>query len=76
MGNVGLGDGEWIRAPRVSAEFSIPVGTLRQWTSQRRIPFTRIGRAVYYHRETLRRFFEAHSVPVNECIGPDGRRPS
>jgi excisionase family DNA binding protein len=43
----------WMPPEEAAAYLSIALGTLRNWTSARFIPFARRGRVVRYHREAL-----------------------
>ena len=43
----------WMTPEQAAEYLGIAVGTLRNWTSARYIPFARRGRVVRYHREQL-----------------------
>ncbi len=43
----------WMTADQAAAYLGIAVGTLRNWTSAKFVPFSRRGRIVRYHREQL-----------------------
>ena len=45
---------EWLTIKEASEYLRIPVGTLRNWTSNGRIPYRKIGRCVRYKRSELR----------------------
>ena len=64
---------EWIRADVVSAIFSTPTGTVRQWVHSGRIPHKKVGRACYFHLPTLREWY-AQGGPPPQTFAPDGRR--
>jgi len=50
--------------PEDAAEYlGIAIGTLRNWTSARYIPFARRGRVVRYHREQLDKWLSKDSCP-------------
>lgn len=48
-----------MRAAEAAAYLRISLGTLRNLTSQRRVPFSRRGRIVRYHRARLDRWLDA-----------------
>ncbi|MCC7421626.1 MAG: helix-turn-helix domain-containing protein [Planctomycetaceae bacterium] len=50
------GGSPWINAVQAAAYLGIALGTLRNWTSARYVPFVRRGRVVRYHRERLDRW--------------------
>jgi excisionase family DNA binding protein len=43
----------WMTPEQTAIYLSIAIGTLRNWTSQRYIPFARRGRVVRYHRREV-----------------------
>lgn len=43
----------WLTAKQAATYLNISVGTLRNWTSARFVPFSRRGRVVRYHRDKL-----------------------
>lgn len=43
----------WMNPEQTAQYLSVAIGTLRNWTSQRYIPFARRGRVVRYHRAEL-----------------------
>ena len=47
-----------------AAYLGIATETLRKWTTQRRITFTKLGRLNRYRRSDLDAYIEAHRVPV------------
>lgn len=54
---------EWMK-PAAAAEYlSISLGTLRNWTSARYVPFAKRGRVVRYHREQLDAWLSRKSCP-------------
>lgn len=54
----------WLTVLEVAAYLSVSAGTVRNWVSQRRIPFARRGRVVRFHREKIDRWLSA-----GECAG-------
>lgn len=49
---------------QAAAYMGLSVHTLRQWVSQRRIPFVKLGRAVRFNPADLAAFITAHTRPV------------
>lgn len=43
----------WLTPAQAAEYLGIALGTLRNWTSARYVPFVRRGRVVRYHREKL-----------------------
>lgn len=43
----------WMTAQQAADYLGISVGTLRNWTSAKFIPFSRRGRVVRYHRDMI-----------------------
>jgi excisionase family DNA binding protein len=43
----------WMTPEETATYLGIALGTLRNWTSARFIPFSKRGRVVRYHRETI-----------------------
>ena len=43
----------WLTAVEAAEYLGVALGTLRNWTSARYVPFCRRGRTVRYHRERL-----------------------
>lgn len=50
---------EWLKSVDAAAYLGIAVGTLRNLTSQRRVPFGRRGRIVRYERAALDEWLRA-----------------
>jgi len=46
----------WLTPAAAAARLGIAIGTIRNWTSQRFIPFSKKGRIVRYHRDELDRW--------------------
>ncbi|MCE9548357.1 MAG: helix-turn-helix domain-containing protein [Planctomycetia bacterium] len=53
----------WMRPQEAASYLGIALGTLRNLTSARVIPFARRGRIVRYHREALDRWLMRRSCP-------------
>ena len=51
----------WLTPEDAAAYLSVALGTLRNWTSARYVPFARRGRVVRYHRDALDRWLEKGS---------------
>ncbi len=54
----------WLTIGEVATYLSVSVGTIRNWVSQRYIPFARRGRVVRFHRDKIDRWLE-----VGGCKG-------
>ncbi len=46
--------GEWLTAQEAAEYFRIPIGTIRNWTSNGKLPHYKIGRCVRYKKDELR----------------------
>jgi excisionase family DNA binding protein len=57
-----------MRDETAAAYLSGSVGTLRNWTSARYVPFARRGRVVRYHRDSLDRWLAKGSCPGRTTI--------
>lgn len=53
----------WMGPSEAAAYLSIAIGTLRNWTSARYVPFSRRGRIVRYHRKKLDAWLASGSCP-------------
>lgn len=53
----------WMKPAPAADYLSISLGTLRNWTSARYVPFARRGRVVRYHREQLDAWLSLKSCP-------------
>ena len=51
----------WLTTSQVASYLSVSVGTVRNWVSQRYIPFARRGRVVRFHRERIDKWLAAGS---------------
>jgi excisionase family DNA binding protein len=47
------GQTPWLSPEQAAIYLGVAIGTLRNWTSQRYVPFARRGRVVRYHRAEL-----------------------
>ena len=54
----------WMTPQEAAAYFNISLGTLRNWTSARFVPFCKRGRVVRYHRDTIDKW-----LARGECAG-------
>jgi excisionase family DNA binding protein len=61
-------DTPWLRPRSAALYLGVSVGTLRNWTSARYVPFARRGRVVRYHREALDRWLSKGSCPGRTTI--------
>jgi excisionase family DNA binding protein len=46
----------WMGPQETASYLGVAVGTVRNWTSARFIPFSKRGRVVRYHRDTIDRW--------------------
>lgn len=61
-------------APEEAAQYlGIALGTLRNWTSARFIPFAKKGRVVRYHRDTIDKWLTKGACPGRPSLA-DVRR--
>jgi len=59
--------------PEVTAGYlGVSLGTLRNWTSARYIPFAKRGRVVRYHRDAIDRWLSRGSCPGRTTIADSG----
>ena len=65
--------GDIVRINGAVEETGHPPGTIRQLCHQKRIPFIKRGRAVFFSRRALRAWLASFEVPVRAEIGPSGR---
>lgn len=61
----------WMTASEAATYLGVALGTLRNWTSARYVPFARRGRVVRYHREKLDAW-----LSTGECRGRKSLTPS
>jgi excisionase family DNA binding protein len=61
----------WMRPEEAAGYLGIALGTLRNWTSARYVPFARRGRVVRYHRDVLDRWLARGSCPGRMTIADD-----
>jgi excisionase family DNA binding protein len=52
--------------PTAAAVLNVSVHTLRKWVRERRIPVTRLGRAVRFDPRALERFVERNTLEALE----------
>ena len=60
----------WMTPQEAAAYLRIALGTLRNWTSARFIPFAKRGRVVRYHRESIDRWLAKGSCAGRSTL-PD-----
>ncbi len=54
-------DTPWMTIHQVALYLSVSPGTVRNWVSQRRVPFARRGRVVRFHRNRIDRWLDSAS---------------
>ena len=60
----------WLTPAQAAAYLSIALGTLRNWTSARFVPFSRRGRVVRYHRSSLDAWLMRRANPGRATFMP------
>ena len=62
----------WLTIQELSQYLSVSVGTVRNWVSQRYIPFARRGRVVRFHREKIDQWLMSGACRgrLNHANGP------
>jgi excisionase family DNA binding protein len=60
--DVGSGS-PWMSPAAAAGYLGIAIGTLRNWTSARYVPFARRGRVVRYHRDALDSWLRSGACP-------------
>jgi excisionase family DNA binding protein len=58
----------WLRPAEAAEYLGVALGTLRNWTSARYVPFARRGRIVRYHRDSLDRWLGSGACPGRGTI--------
>jgi excisionase family DNA binding protein len=58
----------WMTPEEAAAYLGIALGTLRNWTSARFIPFSKRGRVVRYHRDAIDRWLGKGGCPGRTTI--------
>jgi excisionase family DNA binding protein len=58
----------WLRPEDAADYLGVSLGTLRNWTSARYIPFARRGRVVRYHRHSLDDWLYLDACPGRSSI--------
>jgi excisionase family DNA binding protein len=62
--------------PQVTARYlGISLGTLRNWTSARFVPFSKRGRVVRYHRDLIDKWLSKNSCAGRTTIADRGDGP-
>ena len=62
----------WMTPGDTARYLGIALGTLRNWTSARFIPFTKRGGIVRYHRETIDRWLSRGACPGRTTLADLG----
>jgi len=57
---------EMLGIKELSARLGLPVGTLRNWVSERKIPFTKVGGRTLFDPREIERWLEATTVREGE----------
>jgi len=70
----------WMTTEEVAAYLSVSPGTVRNWVSQRYIPFARRGRVVRFHRDKIDQWLSAGAcngrlTPVPAAMDAARRSP-
>ena len=61
-------------APRQAASYlGVSLGTLRNWTSARYIPFSKRGRVVRYHKDAVDRWLAKGACPGRTILADNAR---
>jgi excisionase family DNA binding protein len=61
-------DKRFLDVKEVSKEYGLAVSTLYTMVSQRRIPYTKMGRCTKFDRVELERWIAGHSVKVRRSL--------
>lgn len=64
-------DSPWLTPVQAAAYLSIALGTLRNWTCAKFVPFARQGRCVRYHRDELDRWLRRGDCPGRDTFASD-----
>jgi excisionase family DNA binding protein len=64
----------WMNAEQTASYLGVSVGTIRNWTSARYVPFSRRGRVVRYHRDALDRWLNKGNCPGRTTISDLGKQ--
>jgi excisionase family DNA binding protein len=65
----------WMTIAQVAAYLSVSPGTVRNWVSQRRVPFARRGRVVRFHKDRIDQWLSARSARRRPVSKPSPARP-
>lgn len=60
-GEAGRTESPWLKPADAAVYLGVSLGTLRNWTSARYVPFSKRGRVVRYHRDALDRWLSRGS---------------
>jgi excisionase family DNA binding protein len=50
--------------PQAAAYLNIGIGTLRNWVSERRVAYVKVGSKTHFRQSALDAYIEAHTVPA------------
>jgi excisionase family DNA binding protein len=53
----------WMDAEETAAYLGVSVGTLRNWTSSKYVPFAKRGRVVRYHKSAIDKWLSRGACP-------------
>lgn len=53
---------DWLTPNDLEDEFNIKKGTQGNLRSDKKIPYTKIGNFIFYNREKLYKWFDAHHI--------------
>jgi excisionase family DNA binding protein len=63
----------WMLPEQAAAYIGVSLGTLRNWTSARYIPFSKRGRVVRYHRGAVDRWLGKGARPGRTTLADNAR---
>jgi len=66
----------WMTVREVAHYLSVSPGTIRNWVSQRYIPFARRGRVVRFHRERIDRWLSAGACKGRRTVTKQEPKPT
>jgi excisionase family DNA binding protein len=58
----------WLTPADAAAYLGVALGTLRNWTSARYVPYAKRGRVVRYHRDALDRWLARGGCPGRKTL--------
>ena len=73
-------DSPWMTVEQLADYLSVSPGTIRNWVSQRYVPYAKKGRMVRFHRQKIDTWLAADSClgrrAIAQDILPKGQTPS